>query len=185
VGPPDRAESRQPSEGDVEQEERAREREVDREQGYPPGLHLLIQGLLATAVVIAGCAVLVNAALYLAPRAGVPQTLTGTFGLAALTSLPNVWVALSLARRHRGAVLVSAVCNSNTINVVFGICLLAPFRALQLAPIVRHLDLPMLLALTCMAVVLVWQGRGLGRRGALVLVLTYGGFVAARLALSS
>jgi cation:H+ antiporter len=172
-------------EGDVELEERAREREVDRAEGFPSGLRLLIQGLLATAVVIGGCDVLVNAALFLAARMGVPQTLTGTFGLAALTSLPNVWVALSLARRHRGAVMVSAVCNSNTINAVFGICLLAPFRALRPASIVRHLDLPALLALTLLALVLVWQGRGLGRYGALALVLAYGGFVAARLALSS
>ncbi len=174
-----------PGEGDIDVEERAREREVDRAQGFPSGLHLIFEGLLATAVVIGGCAVLVNAALFLAKWMGVPQTLTGTFGLAALTSLPNVWVALSLARRHRGAVLVSAVCNSNTINAVFGICLLAPFRALQPAAIVRHLDLPALLALTLLSLVLIWQGRGLGRRGALALVVAYGCFVATRLALSS
>jgi Ca2+/Na+ antiporter len=111
--------------------------------------------------------------------------LTGTFVLAALTSLPNVWVALSLARRRRGAVLVSAVCNSNTINVVFGICLLAAFRPLQPALIVRQVDLPALLALTLLSLVLVWQGRGLGRAGALTLVMAYCCFVAARLVLSS
>ena len=127
---------------------------------------------------------LVNAALFLAKRISVPETLTGTFGLAALTSLPNVWVALSLARRHRGAVLFSAVCNSNTINVVLGICLLAPFRALQPVSIVRNLDLPTLLTLTLLTLVLLWQGRGLGRGGALALVLAHGTFVAARLALS-
>ena len=173
-----------PDRGDLEEEERAREREVDRAQGFPSGLHLLLQGLLATAVVIGGCDVLVNVALFLTKRVGVPQTFTGTFVLAALTSLPNVWVALSLARRHRGAVLVSAVCNSNTINVVFGICLLAPFRALQPASIVRHLDLPALLTLTLLTLVLLWQGRGLGRGGALALVLAYGTFMVARLTLS-
>src|SRR5262249_18292364 len=117
--------------GDVEVEERAREREADRAQGFPSGWHLLIQGLLATAVGIAGCAVLVNATLYLGPRLGLPAAITGTFALAALTSLPNVWVAVSLVARRRGAVLVSAVCNSNTINAVFGICVPALFIHLR------------------------------------------------------
>ena len=177
----ERERQKQPAEGDLEAEERARERELDREQRFPSGRHLLLQGLLATAVVIGGCDVLVSATLDLAPRLGVPQTLTGTFGLAALTSLPNVWVALSLARRHRGAVLISAVCNSNTINAVFGICLLVPIRALQPAAIVRHLDLPVLFGLTLLMLALIWQSRGLGRGGALALILAYVGFVAARL----
>lgn len=171
-------------EGDAVAEERARELEADREQGFPSGLALLAQGLLATAVLIGSCEVLVRATLYLGPRFGVPQTLTGTFGLAALTSLPNVWVAVSLARRHRGAVLVSAVCNSNTINAVFGICLLTPFRALEPPAIVRQLDLPVLAALTVLSLALIWRGRGLGRGGALALVVAYGAFAAARLALS-
>ena len=160
-----------PDAGDVDTEERARERETDREQGFPTGLHLLLVGVLATTVVIGGCDLLVNAALFLAKWVGLPQALTGTFGLAALTSLPNVWVALSLARRHRGAVLVSAVCNSNTINMVFGICLLAAFTPLQPTSIVREIDLPALLALTLLSLVLVWQGRGLGRGGAVLLIL--------------
>jgi Ca2+/Na+ antiporter len=170
--------------GDSEEEERAREREADIEHGFPSGGRLLAQGVVATAVVIAGCGVLVNAALYLGPRAGVPESLTGTIGLAALTSLPNVWVAVSLARRQRGAVLMSAVCNSNTINAVFGICLPALIVGLQPQPIVRYLDIPALAVMTLLAVGLVWQGHGLGRKGAMVLVLAYTAFAVTRLALA-
>jgi cation:H+ antiporter len=171
-------------EGDGEEEERAREREADLAQGYPSGRRLLVQGLLATAVVIAGCNIMVNATLYLGPRAGIPSSVIGTFGLAILTSLPNLWVAVTLARRHRGAVLFSAVCNSNTINLVFGICIPALVAVHTAAAVVRHIDVPALICLTLLAVVMVWYRHGLGRMGAAVLVLGYLAFAAVRLAAS-
>jgi cation:H+ antiporter len=165
-------------------QERAREREADVAQGFPTGARLLAQGLVATGVVIGGCSVLVQAALYLGPRLGFPPAVTGTFGLAALTSLPNVWVAVTLARRRRGVVLLSAVCNSNTINAVFGICVPALIAGLQPTSLVRHLDIPALVGLTLLAVGLVWWRRGLDRRGAACLVLAYAAFAATRLVLS-
>jgi cation:H+ antiporter len=163
------------------QEERAREREADAEQGYPGGWLLLVKGVLATAVVIGGCDVLVNATLYLGPRAGLPHALTGLFGLAALTSLPNLWVALSLARRQRGEVLVSAVCNSNTINALFGICVPALIVTLHATGSTRTIDIPALLLLTLLSLGLLWQGKGLDRRGALLIVACYLLFAVIRL----
>lgn len=168
--------------GDQVLEEREREREADTAQGFPEGIALLWRGLAATAVIVGGCDVLVNATLYLSPRLGMPATFTGTFVLAALTSLPNVWVAITLARHHRGAVLASAVCNSNTINVVFGICVPAQFIALKLATVVRQIDLPALAFLTAASVALLWQSHGLGRRGALAIIVGYVVFAGVRLA---
>ncbi|MGH2409541.1 MAG: sodium:calcium antiporter [Chloroflexota bacterium] len=161
-----------PDDGETE-EQRARAREEDAAQGFPPGRRLLLVGLLATAVVIGGCTVLVSATLELAPVVDLPRSWTGTFGLAILTSLPNVWVALALARRGRGAVLVSAVCNSNTINMTFGICLPALFTAMAPSVTVLHLDLPALLLLSVLAIALIWRNRGLGRRAAACLVAIY------------
>jgi cation:H+ antiporter len=170
----------QPEPGDSEVEERARAREEDVAQGFPSLSRLLIVGALSTIVVIGGCTVLVNATLYLGPWLHLPRAWTGTFGLAILTSLPNVWVAFSLARRHRGAVLVSAVCNSNTINMAFGLCLPALFTTMAPSALVRHLDLPAMLVLSVLAVGLVWGNRGLGRRSAACLVILYLVFAVAR-----
>jgi len=158
---------------DEAEEQRARAREEDAAQGFPPSGRLLLVGLLATAVVIGGCALLVNATLYLAPVVHLPRAWTGIFGLAILTSLPNVWVALALARRGRGAVLVSAVCNSNTINLAFGICLPALFTAIVPSATVLHLDVPVLLLLSVLAIALIWRNQGLGRRAATCLVVIY------------
>ena len=172
------------ADGDPEIEERAREHEADSAQGFPSTARLLFQGVLATAVVIAGCDVMVHAALYLGPRLGIPPAVTGTFGLAALTSLPNIWVAVSLVARRRGAVLVSAVCNSNIINVAFGVCVPALFVSMRPSAVVRLVDLPALLLLTLLALLLTWRGRGLGRMSALVLVAAYIVFAVTRLALT-
>lgn len=159
--------------GDEETEERAREREEDEAQGYPSLARLIVTGVAATAIVIAGCTVLVNAALYLGPWLHLPRAWTGTFGLAILTSLPNLWVAMVLARRGRGAVLVSAVCNSNTINMAFGVCLPALFTAIEPSVRVLRLDVPVLLILTLLALWLVWRNRGLGRAASACLIAVY------------
>jgi cation:H+ antiporter len=166
---------------EAEQEERAREREADAELHFPSGWWLLAKALLATGVVIGGCDVLVRGLLYLGPRAGMPSTLTGVFGLAALTSLPNVWVALSLARRRRGAVMVSAICNSNTINSVFGVCVPVLFVTLRVNGSVKMIDVPALLALTVLSLTLLWAREGLGRRGAVLVVVGYLLFAVVRL----
>ncbi len=167
--------------GDVTWEEREREREEDIRQGLPAGIVLLMRGLAATAVIIGGCDVLVNATLYLGPHLSLPSTFTGTFVLAALTSLPNVWVAMSLARRHRGAVLMSAVCNSNLINLVFGVCVPMQFSAQRLIGVQRTVDLPWLAILTSLAIALVWTREGMGRLGAGVIVALYTVFAIVRL----
>jgi cation:H+ antiporter len=167
--------------GDVVEEEREREHDEGVALGHPSGRSLLWRGLLSTAVIIGGCDVLVNATLNLGPRLGLPSAVTGTFALAALTSLPNVWVAVSLARRHRGAVLVSAVCNSNTINVVFGVCMPSAFMAMKTTAAVRTLDIPALALLTVFSAGLIWVGHGLGRRSAAVIVCGYLVFAALRL----
>jgi cation:H+ antiporter len=162
---------RQP--GDEETEERDREREEDEAQGFPSLIRLVFVGIAATAIVIGGCTVLVSAALYLGPWLHLPRAWTGTFGLAILTSLPNLWVAMVLARRRRGAVLMSAVCNSNTINLAFGVCLPSLLVGLGPSVLVRHLDVPALLVLTLVALGLVWRNRGLGRFGSLCLIVMY------------
>ncbi|MGH2346934.1 MAG: sodium:calcium antiporter [Chloroflexota bacterium] len=160
--------------------ERAREREEDEGQGFPSSFRLIATGSASTVVVIGGCALLVNATLYLGPWLHLPRGWIGTFGLAILTSLPNLWVALALARRRRGAVLMSTVCNSNTINLIFGVCLPAVFVALTPSVLVHRLDVPVLSALTLLALGLVWRNRGLGRIGAACLVTVYLAYAVSR-----
>jgi cation:H+ antiporter len=78
----------------------------------------------ALAGVVGGSFAMVHAALAAGPWLHISRAVLGTIVLAALTSLPNLWVALHFARRDRGTALYSAAMNSNTINLLGG--LIAP-----------------------------------------------------------
>jgi cation:H+ antiporter len=56
-------------------------------------------------------------------RWGISQGVVGMLVLAAITSVPNVIVAVQLAREGRGAAVVSESLNSNTLNILVGLCL--------------------------------------------------------------
>jgi cation:H+ antiporter len=81
---------------------------------------------VALAGVVGGSFVMVHQALA-EPSLHIPRAVLGTLVLAALTSLPNLWVALHFARTNRGTALFSAAMNSNTINLLGGLVLPAVF----------------------------------------------------------
>lgn len=76
---------------------------------------------LALAGVVAGSFVTVHEALAAQAWLHIPDAVVGTIVLAALTSLPNLYVALHFARTSRGTALFSSAMNSNTINLVGGL----------------------------------------------------------------
>ncbi|HYM66578.1 MAG TPA: hypothetical protein VEW68_04755, partial [Patescibacteria group bacterium] len=82
---------------------------------------------LAVGGVLAGSYLMVREALAAAPLLHLSSSALGTVVLAALTSLPNLWVALHFARNNRGTALFSAAMNSNTINLLGGLIVPALF----------------------------------------------------------
>jgi Ca2+/Na+ antiporter len=110
----------------------------------------------------------------LGARWGVASVLVGVIGLGAVTSLPNVYAAVRLAIDGRGAAVVSATFNSNTLNLVAGVAI-----PILLFPSLRGSipggDILWLLAMSLLALVLL--ARGLRRGGALLLLGTYLAFV--------
>ncbi len=78
---------------------------------------------LSLLVIVLASVGLVRAALALAQAWQLTQALVGAVILAGLTSLPNAYAAAHLALRGRGAAVVSATVNSNTINLVVGLAL--------------------------------------------------------------
>lgn len=88
---------------------------------------------LALAGVIGGSFAMVHSALIAGPRLHISTAVLGTIILAALTSLPNLWVALHFARTDRGTALFSSAMNSNTINLIGGLIIPAIFIGLSSA----------------------------------------------------
>lgn len=135
---------------------------------------------LALAGVVGGSFVMVRMALTEAPGMHLSDAVLGTLVLAALTSLPNLWVALHFARNDRGTALFSAAMNSNTINLVGGVGL--PALALGLAEARSAAgDITWLIALTGLAVLVPALRGGLSRAFGGLLLAVYLVFVLQRI----
>jgi cation:H+ antiporter len=130
--------------------------------------------LPALLVIVAGSVVLVQGAVTLGERWGVARVLVGVVALAAATSLPNAYAAIRLGLGGHGAAVVSATFNSNTLNLIAGIA--AP---IVIFPALRGAVPPgyvvWLVGMSCFALILL--AGGLTRRGALLLLFAYAGFV--------
>lgn len=74
-------------------------------------------------LIIASSFAAVDSAVELGGRWGISEAVLGMLILAALTSIPNVIAAIHLAREGRGAAVVSESLNSNTLNILVGVCL--------------------------------------------------------------
>jgi cation:H+ antiporter len=114
-------------------------------------------------------------------RYGVADIVTGGLVLAVVTSLPNAVAAVYLARRGRGAAVLSIALNSNAINIVAG--LLIPACVAGLGP---HSGQGTLVAawyagMTVFSLALAYRDRGLGRAAGAAIIAGYLVFVAALL----
>jgi cation:H+ antiporter len=115
----------------------------------------------------------VHSAVFLGGRWGISQAVLGMLVLAALTSIPNVIAAVRLAREGRGAAVVSESLNSNTINILAGVCL--PALLIGFAPPSPQVIFAALwlLCMKLVAIAAASHRHGLHRAGGAVLVVLY------------
>jgi cation:H+ antiporter len=135
----------------------------------------------AVLLIVAGATGMVRSALVLAPRWGISKPIVGVLILAPVTSLPDAFTAIRLARAGRGAAAVTATLGSNTINIVAGVLLPALVVGLAERSGTVYFDLVWLIVMTCITLVLLGRPGGMRRGGALVLVALYAAFVAVQL----
>jgi cation:H+ antiporter len=133
----------------------------------------------ALALIVAGSALMVEAAVRLGDRWSVPEYLVGVLVLAVLTSLPNAYTGVRLGFQGRGSALLSETLNSNTINLVAGIAIPALVLSLGTFSGLIAFDLAWLIATTL--IVLALLARGVGRAGGGLLVGLYVVFVAVQI----
>jgi cation:H+ antiporter len=136
----------------------------------------------AVAVIVLGSTAMVKAALSLADRWNVSQTVTGLLVLAVLTSLPNAFTAVRLGLGGRGDALVTEAFASNTINLTGGILIPALFVGLASATTSVKLDFSWLGGMTLFTLVALAATRGMGRIAGVLLIAMYIVFVAIHVA---
>jgi cation:H+ antiporter len=130
----------------------------------------------ALAVVVAASVASVDAAQAVGHHLGMSQVVMGTLVLAVLTSIPNAVAAVRLALHGRGSAVVSEAFNSNSANVIAGLCVPAAIVGLDSGGAGR-LTAWWALAMTILAVGLLHRGRGLRPAAGWLVIASYAVFV--------
>jgi cation:H+ antiporter len=133
----------------------------------------------ALVTVVGASTVMEVAATSAGHRYGVADIITGGLVLAVVTSLPNAVSAVYLARRGRGAAVLSIALNSNAINVVAGLLIPACVAGLGPPSGQGTLVAAWYAGLTVLSLALAYRGRGLGRGDGAVIIAAYLAFVVA------
>jgi cation:H+ antiporter len=138
-------------------------------------------GLAATAALVAvvGASITMEqVAATVGRRWGISDIVTGGLVLAAVTSVPNAVTAVYLARRGRGAAVLSTALNSNMINVTAGLLVPASLTGLGPRSGQGTLMAAWYAGLTVLALGLAYRWRGLGRMPGAAIIAGYLSFVA-------
>ena len=138
-----------------------------------------VAAVAALIVVVGASTVMEVAATAAGRRYGVADIITGGLVLAVVTSLPNAVSAVYLARRGRGAAVLSTALNSNAINVVAGLLIPACLAGVGPASGQDNLVAAWYAGLTVVALALAYRGRGLGRASGMAIIAGYLAFVIA------
>jgi cation:H+ antiporter len=160
------------------------EEETELAEAIAPRPGTWRDGLVAAGALIAvvgASTVMELAATSVGQRWAVPGIITGGLVLAVVTSLPNAVSAVYLARRGRGAAVLSTALNSNAINVMAGLLLPASLTGLGPRSGQSVLVAGWYAGLTVLALALAYREHGLRRLPGAVIIAGYLAFTAALL----
>jgi cation:H+ antiporter len=143
------------------------------EDPHSPTHHLLALIVVDAALIIAGSVGMVQTALSLAGHWHVSHAILGVLILGPLTSIPNAATAVRLGLAGRGAALVGETFNSNTINLAAGVVTPSLFVTLAAISTLAKLQLGWLLAAMLLTLSLLARREGMGRAGAVALIVIY------------
>lgn len=129
--------------------------------------------VVALCIALGGVMVMVQAGEAAALDLHLPSPILSLLILAVATSLPNTVVAFTLARTGRASASVEEVFSSNGVNAALGIALpLLFWSGIQEDRFLVTLDGPLMVILTCVALLLVFKRR-VSRAVGVLLVLVY------------
>ena len=131
----------------------------------------------AVIVIIAASIGMVRSAIFLSNGWGVSTTIVGMLILAALTGIPNVITSTKLALGGKGTAVMSESLNSNTLNILFGICV--PAAILGLGSLARQTIFSVwwLIGMTIIVLCLLYFKKGFNRMNGAITVGLYLVFV--------
>jgi len=131
--------------------------------------------VLGAAALPLGADFLVDAAVRIADRFGVSETVIGLSVVAIGTSLPEVTTSILAAVKRRPGMAVGTIIGSNTFNIVaiMGIAALISPEPVPVSARFLRFDLPVMLLVTALLGGFAWLDREVGRTSGLVLLAMY------------
>ncbi|MGW8266493.1 MAG: calcium/sodium antiporter [Longimicrobiales bacterium] len=149
--------------------------------GHRPVIFLFIlTGLVFLPI---GARLVVDAAVEIAVRAGISETVVGLTIIAFSTSLPELATTMVAAHRKETEVAIGTLVGSNTFNIlaILGVAGVVAPGGIAVPPLFPFLDLPVMLAASLFITILAWTRRPLGRKAGILLSTGYLAYLAALL----
>ena len=133
----------------------------------------------AIAVLVLAARLVVTEAVRLATALGVPENLVGLSLVALGTSLPELVVAVTAARRGKSAMVVGNVLGSNIANILLVAGLAAVVRPLAVAELSVVYTIPIMLFFSIALLHFIRSDWRMGRDQGAISVAAYVGFLVA------
>jgi cation:H+ antiporter len=150
--------------------------------GLPSSLPIIALFIGAGLVVLPlGAGLLVDAAVAIAGRLGVSDTVIGLTVVAVGTSLPEMATTVMAARRGRTGMVVGTIVGSNNFNIlaIMGAATVVSSEPVAVPGRFLLLDLPLMVLVSLVLVSFSWRRRPIRRRTGIVLAAAYGIYVGA------
>ena len=133
--------------------------------------------VLSVIAICYGAKLLVEGAVFFAHFLHVPQTFIGLSLIAIGTSLPELGVALSAARKGFGNIVVGNVIGSNIANIFLIIGISSIISPLTVIKSTVFVSAPFMIFMTLLFLFFMRSRKQIERTEAIILLLLYGGFL--------
>jgi cation:H+ antiporter len=145
----------------------------------------IVQFVLGAGVVVLGSRLLVDSAVTIAARLGIPSILIGLTVVAIGTSLPELITAVASSRQAVSDLAVGNVLGANIANLTFIIGTAAVLSDVRMSRATQLFNFPAMLVVFALLLWMLLTDRRVTRKEGIVLVVVYIHYIAALVLLSA
>jgi cation:H+ antiporter len=156
--------------------------EVKEEMGLAAAVHMRVW--VATLLVVVGMAgliggahLMVTSAVEMAKSFGVSEWLIGLTIVAVGTSLPEVAATAAAAYRGESDIALGNAIGSNLFNILLILGATVVVKPMNVADAAINREIPVMIGFAVLVLVTLVNGMQIKRRGGVLLLLAYAGFV--------
>lgn len=143
-----------------------------------------VQFIVGAGIVVLGSKLLVDGAVSVAGRLGIPPMIIGLTVLAVGTSLPELVTAVSSSRKSVSDLAVGNVLGANIANLTLIVGSAAVFHEVKIDRLTQLFNFPALLVVMALLLWMLLTDRRVTRREGTALLVTYGVYITALVVLT-